>query len=212
VREALRAQPGVSYSEVLQAIDAPARPSGRRKRFTDALTDTIGAITPPPGNLAIGTPNKLATANTITATPSMISRRKMAPAALVVAGIAAAMIGVAIYMATRNPTKTDPTEARPIAKPTEAADAAVAPVEPADAAVAAVAIEPPKIELPKPDDPPKKDPKKDPKRVKKDPPKGDPPKVDPPKVDPPKVDPPKVDPPKKKCPAGDIDCLYGDGT
>src|SRR6185503_14137430 len=110
LREALRGVAGVQFLDTLPGIrkSDPAMSSGRRKRFTDALTDTIGAITPPKGNLAVGTPvapkaQKVGTENTLLASTSdsVNRRRKLAPAALVVGGLALAMIVIAIVIATR---------------------------------------------------------------------------------------------------------------
>ncbi|HEY5920803.1 MAG TPA: serine/threonine-protein kinase [Kofleriaceae bacterium] len=218
LREALRGVAGVQFADTLPGI-RPSQPSlTRAKRLTDALGDTLGALTPPQGNLAVGTPvssrTKVGTENTLLAstlkTPSVITRRKWAPVALVVGGIAIAMIVLAIVVATR-PKPT--TEARPVAKPADPVEPVAAPVAvpadapaivesaPPDAAVAAA--EPAKQE-------PKKRPKKDPKATAKVEPKHEPPKHEPPKQDP-----PKQDPPAKKCVKGTPDyetCMYGDGT
>jgi len=233
LREALRGVAGVQFLDTLPGIrksDPALGASGRRKRMTDALDDTLGAITPPQGKLAGGTPvapktSKVGTENTLLAsaanTPSVISRRKWRPAALVIGLLAIAMVVVAIVVATR-PTATTNAEAQPLAKPLD-------PVVPADAAEAVVAK--PVLEHPivAPDaaaivaqDPPQQDPPKDPKLTKrtskKDPKttaKVDAAKHDPAKQDPPKQDPPKQDPPTKKCVKGSPDyetCMFGDGT
>ena len=231
LREALRGVAGVQFIDTLPGIRASAPSlSGRRKRFTDAMNDTLGAVTPPDGNLAIGTPvtakvtekAKIGTENTILATadrPSVYARRKWRPAALVVGLLALAMVVVAIVVATR-PKTTASAQTEPLAKPadpapvTPDAGAVVETVVAPDAAIA-IAADPPQPGAPKPDptkpDPKKKTTKKDAKTTAKVEPKPDPTKTDPPKVDPPKVDPPKTDA-KKKCAKDDHECLYGDGT
>jgi hypothetical protein len=214
LREALRSISGVQFVDTLPGVrpSQPGAPGGRRKRFTDALTDTIGAITPPKGNLAIGTPvskAKVGTENTLLATaqtPSMISRRKWASTALVVATLAIAMVVGAIVIAMR--PKHEAVEPRPVAKPADQVqqmDAGAQVVEqPAvtpDAAV--VALQPPQ------DPPPAKKAAKPKTTAKADH------KVEPAKVEPVKADPPKPDPPAKKCVKGSPDyetCMFGDGT
>jgi serine/threonine-protein kinase len=229
LREALRSVAGVQFIDTLPGLrkSDPAL-TGRRKRFTDALDDTIGAVTPPQGALASGTPveaKKLGTANTVLDTanrPSVISRKKWRPFALAVGALAIATVLIAIIVAMR-PKATPAAEAQQVAKPADppaSADAAMQPIAkqvieqpilvPQDAAVTAT-------QEPSPQDRPK-DPKKDPKKPTKKDAKTTA-KVDakqnPPKQDPPTQDPPKQDPPAKKCVKGTPDyetCMFGDGT
>jgi len=223
LREALRGVAGVQFVDTLPGLRTSAQmpTSGRRKRLTDAMSDTIGAITPPKGHLAVGTPVeksvKVGTENTLLATkdsPSVIARKKWRPAALVVGGLAIAMVAGAIVIATQRGAKTSPAEAKPVAKPADHAphiDAGAVVVTPpaADAAIA-VAVDPPPLS---PTQDPKQKPlkKKDPKtNTAKIEPKKDPVK-DEHSQDPVKPE-PKQEPAKKKCAKDDFECLYGDGT
>ncbi|HEX5061411.1 MAG TPA: serine/threonine-protein kinase, partial [Kofleriaceae bacterium] len=223
LREALRNLAGVQFVDTLPGLRTSAQmaASGRRKRMTDAMSDTIGAITPPKGNLAVGTPVekslKVGTENTLLATkdsPSVIARKKWRPAAVVIGALAIAMVAGAVVIATQRGGKSTPAAATPVAKPADQtpqidAGAVVATPPPAPDAAVAVAADPA--------DPPKPDPKQRP--IKKKDPKTNTAKIDP-KQDPAKTEPkqdpvktePKQEPAKKKCAKDDFECLYGDGT
>jgi len=230
LREALRGVAGVQFGDTLSGIrqSAQVSASGRRKQSTDAMSDTIGAITPPKGNLAIGTPVEksleVGTENTLLATkdtPSVIARKKWRPAAVVVGGLALATVVGAVVIATQREPTSSPAEAHPVARPADQvqpidAGAVVATPPPTPDAAAAVAVDLSKQEPPTQDSP-KHDPKQ--KTIKKKDPKTNTAKIEQ-KQDPVKTehsqDPvttePKQDPVKKKCAKDDFECLYGDGT
>jgi serine/threonine-protein kinase len=174
LREALRDVPGVQF------VDALAAPTAT-----------------PSASIAVDT------TPTPTPTSTMVGRRKLAPVAIAIVGLAAIVVVTAVVAATRpRPARSAssvPASVRPSVAPstaTETPDAAVAAevVSPQDAAIA-VAAEPPRA----------------PASTKQKPTVTTPAGA-PATTAPLKVEVPRVDPAKKRCAKDDVECLYGDGT
>jgi hypothetical protein len=134
----------------------------------------------------------------------MVGRRKLAPVAVAIVGLAAIVVVVAVVAATRPRTARSASSAPASAPPsettrtaTEIPDAAVAAevVAPQDAAIA-VAAEPVRAPVSTKQKP----------TVTTQQPAGAPATVEPLKVEVPKLE------GKKRCAKDDVECLYGDGT
>lgn len=181
-----------------------------RRRLRDALRDVAGVqfADPLPQVPAVSRRTFSDLAGDVPS-PSMISRRKLAPVALATAGLAAIAVIIAIVVATRTTPVRSSASAPPIAKP-----AALAPV-PADAAIAAEVV-PPLVDAAH-DDGSAADSTRSPvrahgARLTKRPSVTTTPAPAPVTAAPTPVAPPAIEQKKKPCAKDDVECLYGDGT
>jgi serine/threonine-protein kinase len=179
LRDALRDVPGVHFAE---SLPSPSTTTTNVVRPTSEEAITVHAP------------------SMQVATPSMIRRRSLAPVALVIVGLAAAVLVTTIVVATRG---KHPASTAAIAKPAahDTADASVTAGAPPPAPAAAISVELPAKAIPAVPAPATKAPAR-PKAAS----------VVEPAPAPPKVDPPPAAPTKKPCAKDDVECLYGDGT
>jgi serine/threonine-protein kinase len=193
LRDALRDVPGVHFAEPLPAPGTP--PTVVRPASEEAITVHAPSMQAP--------------------TPSMISRRSLAPVAVVIVGLATAVVVTAIVLATRGrPATSTAAVARPTGEAHGTADASVtvvgAPsVEPASATSAESPREPVHDQ---PHVPAKVVPAARAQATKANAGQSAAAVVAPAVAPPSRVDPPAVAPTRKPCAKDDVECLYGDGT